>query len=347
MTLRYAIGSNANSTRNALRFIEIDDATGRFHETSSILDSANPIYFALSADGRFLYVPELLQGSGHISVYAHNDGGAFSRIQSLPCAPTAPCHISLAPNGKFLAWAEYSNALTGTFAIEPDGTLRGPIARIHHTGHGPNPKRQESAHCHYAAITPEGDQFLVCDLGIDTIVSYRLDPDGTLTHEPDFDFHGTPGAGPRHLAFHPNGQWVYLVNELASSVRAFQREGHRLTPIGPELSMLPPDSSVETKAAAIRISPDGTQLIASNRGHDSLAIYTICPNSGALSLLAISPLAGCFPRDFVFLPSGRILLVAHKMSHEFASYAYDPATGALSLIQRSAKLFRPLAFQQL
>lgn len=342
----YAIGSNSGSVRNGIRLIEIDDETGRFRETGSVPDAEFPIYFARSADRRFLYAAELHDGAGCVAVYRIADG-ALQRLQALPCAKTVPCHISLTPDGRFLLWAEYSNAWAGVFAIEPDGRLRGPTASVHRTGHGPNAARQAAAHCHFAAATPESDGIFVCDLGTDTVAAYRLTPEGGLEAEPEHDLHVAPGAGPRHLAFHPNGRWAYLVNELDSTVQALRREGRALVAAGEPLSMLPPDFSGTTKAAAIRLSPDGSQLIASNRGHDSLAVFRVDADTGALSPLAISPLGGQFPRDFVFLPGGRFLLVAHKLDHEFASYAYDPATGAIRLVQRSAKLTLPLAFQQL
>lgn len=346
MNLLYAIGSNSASVKNGLRILEIDDSTGHFRELSSVSDSESPIYFALSSNGTRLYVAERANNTGCVSVYAV-EGASLTRLQTLPCAPTTPCHISLSPDGRFLAWAEYSNAWTGVFRIEPDGLLAGPTSRIHHTGHGPNPVRQESAHCHYAAVAPSGDELFVCDLGIDTIVAYTLSPSGELTHEPEHDLHVAPGSGPRHLVFHPNGRWVYLVNELASTVLPLRLENRALIPQSEPLSMLPASGfDAPTKAAAIRISPDGTRLVASNRGHDSLAFFTLDPATGALTPESIQPLGGSFPRDFVFLPNGKFLLVAHKTSHEFASYALDPS-GAIRLVQRSPKLTLPLAFQHL
>ena len=344
MKLHYAIGTNSGTVRNGLRLIEINDETGRFHETGSIPDAQSPIYLARSADGRRLYVAELHDGTGCVAVYEVSPDG-LRRLQALPCAPTVPCHISLSPDGRFLLWAEYSNAWTGAFVVEPDGLLRGPTARVHHTGHGPNAARQASAHCHYAAAIPAGDQVRVCDLGTDTVKAYRLTSEGGFEAEPEHDLHVAPGQGPRHLVFHPNGKWAYLVSELASTVLPLRCEGRDLVPIGEPLSMLPPDFTGTTKAAAIRISPDGTQLVASNRGHDSLAVFRIDSDTGALSPLTIQPLRGRFPRDFVFLPNGKFLLVAHKLDHEFASYAYDSATGAIQLVQRSSKLTLPLAFQ--
>lgn len=362
MNLLYAVGSNSGSVRNGLRIVEIDEASGRFRETGSVPDAAFPIYLARSADRPLLYAAELLpDGQGGVSTYAVEPcvpGSAsrvsLRRVQSLPCAPTVPCHLSLSPDGRFLVWAEYRNAWTGVFAVGGDGLLRGPVAKCHHEGRGPHPVRQEAAHCHFAAVTRGNDEMFVCDLGTDTVAAYRLSPDGALAREPEHDLHVAPGSGPRHLAFHPNGRWVYLVNELASTVLPLRLEGRALVPLSAPLPMLPPGwgvdggpGTVPTKAAAIRVSPDGTRLVASNRGHDSLAVFAIDPATGLLSPLSLQPLAGRFPRDFVFLPDGRHLLVAHKLCHEFATYAFDAATGALRLVQRSAKLTQPLAFERL
>ena len=342
MKLLYAVGSNSGSVRNGLRVIEIDDETGRFREVSRVADSAFPIYFDRSADGRFLYAAELHDGKGCVSVFQVS-GVELTRLQVVPCAETVPCHLSLSPDGRFLVWAEYRNAWTGVCAVDAaTGLLSAPLDRHHHTGKGPNEVRQESAHCHFAKV--EDGVVHVCDLGIDTVVAYRLADDGKMVPAPELDLHVAPGSGPRHLAFHPNGKWAYLVNELVSTVLPLRLEGPSLVPMSGQLSMLPPDFRDATKAAAIRISPDGTQLVASNRGHDSLAVFDIDPKDGSLSLRSIQRLGGSFPRDFIFLPNGKFLLVAHKMSHEFATYAYDAATGSLRLVQRSAKLTQPLAF---
>ena len=348
------VGSNTGPEKKGLRVIEVDGDTGTFRETGCVEDAEFPIYLALSRDGQYLYVAEkgdpTAPGAdgrtGAIAVYrTRPDGATPERLRRLPCAITVPCHISLSPDGRTLFWAEYRNAWTGTFATDPaDGSLRGPLCSFHHEGRGPNAKRQEAAHCHFAMATPEGDEVFVCDLGSDLVAAYGLRPDGTLQREPENDFHAEPGAGPRHLAFHPNGRWVYLVTELTSTVVPLRREGRRLVQTAPALSMLPADFTGETKAAAIRISADGTQLVASNRGHDSLAFFAIDPATGVPAPLAIRKLEGSFPRDFVFLPGGRVLLVAHKLSNEFATYAYDPADASIRLVQRSAPMNQPLCF---
>lgn len=348
------VGSNTGPERKGLRVIEVDGETGAFRETGCVEDAEFPIYLALSRDGRHLYAAEKCDPAepgadgrtGAVAVYRTHPGGAApERLRRIPCAQTVPCHISLAPDGRTLFWAEYRNAWTGTFATDPsDGTLRGPLCAFHHEGHGPNAVRQEAAHCHFAMATPEGDEVFVCDLGSDLVAAYGLRQDGTLQREPDNDFRSEPGAGPRHLVFHPNGRWAYLVTELSSTVVPLRREGRRLVQAAPALPMLPAGFSGASKAAAIRLSPDGTQLAASNRGHDSLAFYTIDGETGIPAPLAIRPLAGSFPRDFVFLPEGRVLLVAHKLSNEFATYAYEPSDASIRLVQRSAPMNQPLCF---
>ena len=346
MKLLYAIGTNSGSVRNGLRLVSIDDETGRFHEIASVPDAECPIYFARSADRRHLYAAERRDGQGCVSVY-RIEGTDLRRVQCLPCAPTAPCHIALSPDGRFLAWAEYLNARAGVFAVQPDGTLRGPTGEVRHEGHGPNAARQASAHCHQALFSPEGDGIFVCDLGTDSVVSYRVAPDGSLATPAASVFRAPPGSGLRHLLHHPSRLWTYLVSELASTVTLLRRDGLVLTPAADPLPMLPEGFDGATKAAAIRLSPDGSLLAASNRGHDSLAFFRVAADTGLLSPLSIAPLAGRFPRDFVFLPNGRFLLVAHKLDHEFASYALDADAGTIRLVQRSTPLTLPLAFERI
>ncbi len=348
------VGSNSAPAADGLRLVDVNPATAEFHEVASAPAAVDPIYFAPSpVHPGIWYVAQRSSAPdgavpGAVAVYRVDPSApALTLLQEIPCAPTVPCHVSASPDGSLVAFAEYRNAHAGVFRVRADGLLDAAPSVVHHTGHGPNPVRQEAAHCHYAAILPGNRLMYVCDLGIDKIVAYALDPvTGSMTAAPDFDVTVPAGLGPRHLAFHPSLPYAYLVCELGSSVIPYSvGPDGRLTDLSAPLSMLPPDFSGETKAAAVKISPDGTLLVASNRGHDSLASFRIDPATGTLAPLAIAPLQGRFPRDFEFFPGGKFLLAAHKLSDEYATYAVDSETGALALVQRSAKIQRPLCFR--
>ncbi len=310
----------------------------------------NPIYFALNKAKDRLYVTQGAEigaprgSNGAIAVYAVAADKSLTLLDKRAYPFSVPCHLSLNHAGDALVFAEYSGAHPGVIGLRPDGTFEpgnGVIA--HHEGHGPNAARQESAHAHCAILTPDDAILMICDLGIDTVVAYDFASwRGGLRRRPESDIHTAPGAGPRHLIFDASGRFAYLVNELASTVQSFAFDGVRFTALQ-TLSMLPPGFNGETKAAAIRLSPDGRWLLASNRGHDSIAAFAVGADGRLSETPVISPLTGRFPRDFAFVPGTDFVLCCHKLSDELALYRFDSATGSLARLPATLAMERPLA----
>ena len=310
----------------------------------------NPIYFALNKAKDRLYVAQGAEigaprfTNGSIAVYAVAADKSLALLDKRAYPFSVPCHISLSHAGDALVFAEYSGAHPGVIGLRPDGTFEpGNGVVAHHEGHGPNAARQESAHAHCAVLSPDDSILFICDLGIDTVVAYDFASwrDG-LRRRPESEIHTAPGAGPRHLIFDASGRFAYLVNELASTVQSFAFDGVRFTPLQ-TLSMLPPDFDGETKAAAIRLSTDGRWLLASNRGHDSVAAFAVGADGRLSETPVISPLTGHFPRDFAFVPGTEFVLCCHKLSDELALYRFDSATGKLSRLPATLAMERPLA----
>ncbi len=351
MKRTFFAGSNCGDALRGLRVVSFDSDTHGFTEIASIDDSRDPIFFEQSADGNFLYVAENVSETapdaarpGGVSVYLVARDNSLARIASYALAPTVPCHLSLSPDGRYLAWAEYRNANVGVMAIGDDGLLA-PLDSAHHEGHGPNPVRQEAAHCHFAAFTPDMSRLLVCDLGLDRIFSYELS-ENRLVHRADEDYVSAPGSGPRHIAFLPGTDFAFLVTELSSEVVSLRlRRGAAPEEIC-RRTMLPEGGcDVVTKAAAIHLSPARGWLLASNRGHDSIAAFRVDAKTGMLESGPISKLTGRFPRDFAFTPDGAFVIVGHKLSNEIASYRFDSRTGALERTEGTlGGMEKPLRF---
>ena len=348
------VGSYSAEPLHGLRVFQMDEQTGALTALSCVEDAADPIYLALSPDKRFLYVAENVTKTapdpkkpGGISVYAVQADASLTRLASWALAPTVPCHISLSPDGTKLAWAEYRTAHAGVLTVDTATGMLTPLASVHHTGaHGPNAVRQEAPHAHFASFTPDGTTLLVCDLGMDRVFAYGIDEDCRVLRHivPSRDFVAPPGSGPRHLAFLPGTDIVYLVCELDSSIHTLKCSPDRAPEMLDSHSLLPPDFTGQTKAAAIRVSPDRRWVLASNRGHDSIAAFRIDPATGCLTPGPISKLDGPFPRDFVFSPDGRFVVATHKLADEFAVYAFDAETGALTLTPHRVTGFpKPLA----
>ena len=308
----------------------------------------NPIYFAMDKGRHLLYVAQGAvlgkdrTANGALAVYSIDGDMGLHRLDLLVVGGSVPCHVSLAPDCSRLFHTDYRNAIVGAVALKADGTF-GKAVSVRHEGHGPNPVRQEAAHAHCAISSPDGAMLFVCDLGLDTVFAYGLgSAEDGLVHLPDCDFHTEPGAGPRHLVFAPSGRNAYLVNELASTVQSLAFDGRRFAPMQ-TLPMLPEGFDGDSKAAAIRMSPDGRWVLASNRGHDSIASFAIAADGSISGPAAISRLTGRFPRDFAFVPDTDIVLCCHKLSDELATYRFAPADGSLSRLHDTIRFERPLA----
>lgn len=344
------IGSYTTPEAAGIRRAVIDTCEGTILPLPVVPGVGNPIYFAENKAKDRLYVaqgesPDAGRASGGtLAVYAVGADFGLKLLDSRRFDFSVPCHISLNPAGTKLLFAEYSLAHAGVLDLNADGTFApGNGVVVHHEGRGPNAKRQESAHCHCAVASPDGATLFVCDLGTDTVNAYDLASPG-LAPRPGLDFHALPGYGPRHLIFNAAGDRAYLVYELASAVQSFAFADGALKPLQEPLSMLPPGCACETKAAAIRLSPSGRWLLASNRGHDSVAAFRVADDGTLADAPAISKLTGSFPRDFDFVGGTDCVILGHKMSDNVGLYRFDEATGTLARLDATLEMPRPLAF---
>lgn len=353
MLTQIFIGSYTTPQYAMIRRVEIDTAAGTIHELDPVENVGNPIYFAMDKAHSRLYVAQTTEAganratAGALAVYAITSAG-LRRIDIKQFPFSVPCHISLDGTGRNLLFAEYTGAHAGAIALNSDGTF-GATAIVHHEGSGPNAKRQESAHCHCAIATPDNRTLFICDLGTDIVNAYdlsRFTASRELLPLPESDFHAAPGFGPRHMIFSPDGKHAYIIYELGNAVQAFDYHGAALVPIQHPISTLPIGFDGETKCAAIRISPCGKWLLASNRGHDSIAAFPIKSDGTLDDTPTISPLGGHFPRDFIFAAPDCII-AGLKLSDTVALFKFNSDTGEIAKFGETLSMPRPLAFIQL
>ena len=341
------VGSYTDEQGCSLRVMEADTETGAFRLIRAIPRTFAHTYLCLNRVRTRLYAcgddpANPAKGkNGALIAYAV-EGDRLVQTGVAPLGPfTPPCHLSLSPDEKTLVWAEYTGAFCGATELDADGNLTQKTVLRQNTGDGPNKPRQDKAHAHCAVVSPDGRYLCVVDLGIDQVKVFDFaGRAGGLRECADRTIHTEPGLGPRHFIFHPNGHFAFLVYELGNVVSSFRYDGDRFTLLQ-TVSMLPGQFTGDTKAAAIKISADGKRLFASNRGHDSIAVYDIDTEAGSLTLLTIDKLVGKFPRDFTFMPGEAFAVVGHKMSHELMSYRYDRATGALEPLHNAFAMHRP------
>lgn len=358
--LRLFVGTYTDRAPGASKGIwlaRFDDSTGKLSTPEPAAELANPSWVTLSRDGRFLYAVSEVGApdargvpSGLVVAYAIDGSGKLTELNRVSSRGADPCHLAVSRSGRSVAVANYTGGSTTWFRVGADGRL-GAATTDQHTGKGPNAQRQERAHAHSVDFAGDDRHLLSCDLGNDRVYVYRHDPGSgaVVAHRPPF-VGLEPGSGPRHLALHPSGRYAYVLAELASAVATFAWSASEGTLIQRQrVSTLPMGTTTENTTAEIVVHPTGRFVYASNRGHDSIAVFSVDARNGQLTLLANTPTAGRTPRNFAVDPSGRWLLAANQRSDSIVTFAIDPANGTLAPVGAAVSVPRPvcIAFQGL
>ncbi len=287
---------------------------------------ASTNYHNLHPNGQYLYAV------GNDLVYAYRllDRGKLQLINQQPSMHRGPCYVSIDHTGRWAMIANYSGGSVVVYPLGHDGALGDAVGAVMHQGSSVNEQRQKEPHPHLITTCPENKYVLVPDLGTDRIVVYRLDHDSGLLIDHS---HGvaTPGSGPRHLEFHPHLPFVYVANELLSTVSVYRWQEGKMTPLA-TYAMLPDDFSGTNSAADIHITSDGRYLYASNRGHNSLAGYSI-DSDGLLSPIGWFPTGGELPRNFYITPDDQFVFVANHRSDNIVQFRLDLMSGKLMAVR--------------
>ena len=336
----FYIGTYADAEAAGIYLYQMDNATGALDYRDSFKAGANPSFLTLSPDNKYLYaVNELAdfqgQPGGAVSAFAIDaSSGKLTFLNQQPSHGGAPCHLTTDRQGRFLFVANYLSGTLAVYPIETDGRLAAASHIVQHSGKGVNAERQEGPHAHFVGFTPDNRFVLSCDLGIDQVLGYRFDSaNGKLLSHSAAEL--APGAGPRHLAFHPAGQFAYVINELDSTLTAFEyaAETGTLTRLQ-TLSTLPEGYTGFNSCAEVAVHPTGRYVYGSNRGHDSLVIYAVNEATGKLTLMSHEPTRGKNPRHFAIDPGGLFLLAANQDSDDVIVFQIDTRTGQLSYLQQ-------------
>ena len=267
--------------------------------------------------------------------------GALHPINQVTSAGAGPCYVSLDATGETAFVANYVGSTIATYRVHPDGSLSEPVERIDYKNpkfgkRGPVTARQDVPHPHSVHLSPDNRFLLVNDLGSDAITVFAIEPEGRLG-SPALFTNDPPGCGPRHIAFHPNGRWVYSINEIDSTIDHFlwTTTSSRTDPqgllvnTGFHVKTIAADfPAAKNTAAEVQISPDGNFLYASNRGEDSLVVFSISAD-GKLTFIERVPCGGKTPRHFTLDPSGRWILCGNQDSATVTVFRRDGGTGRI------------------
>ncbi len=340
------IGTYTESTASkgiyAYRF---DPSTGALSLLETTAQTPNPSFLASDRAGRFLYAVNEV-GAGTVTGFAIDRAtGKLTMLNTVSTKGDGPCHLMVDNTGKMLVAANYGSGSVAAFPIAADGKLGEASSFDQHTGKGPNAERQEGPHAHCSVISPNNRFAFVADLGLDKIFSYRIDPaSGKMTPNNPPTTSVAAGAGPRHFAIHPNHRWAYAINEMANTITAFRYDDKlgALTEIQ-NLGTLPGDFHGENTTAEIVVHPSGKFLYGSNRGHDSIAVFSINPSCGKLTLVQDVPTQGKSPRNFAIDPSGKYLLAANQLTGNIVQFRIDTKSGKLTPTGATLNIPAPVA----
>jgi 6-phosphogluconolactonase len=332
------VGTYTEKESKGIYAYRFDAVSSKLTPFGVAAETTNPSFLAIDPSRRFLYAVNEVQNykgasGGAVSAFAIDpQTSKLSLLDQVPSRGADPCYIAFDKRGKYALVANYTGGSVAVFPVQPDGRIGEPSAFVQHRGSSVNKARQESAHAHWIETTPDNRFAIAVDLGLDKLLVYHFDASkGSLTPNDPPYASLDPGAGPRHLAFRPDGKFAYVVNELQSSITAFGFDPSRgaFEKLRTVLT-LPKGFSGNNDAAEIRVHPNGKFLYASNRGHDSIAVYSIDSHSGALTLVDHFPTQGKTPRNFEIDPNGKLLFVANQGTDNIVIFRIDPDSGRLT-----------------
>lgn len=330
------IGTYTGSGSKGIYVYQFDAATGKASWISNTDSTVvNPSYLAIAPGDSLLYACTETRtvNAGGISAFRFNrENGTLTFINKQSSGGDNPAYVAVHQSGKWVTAGNYSGGSLAAFPVSSDGGLQPYSQLIQHTGKSINNTRQEMAHVHATVFSPKGDYLFTPDLGMDRVMIYRFNSSLSKPLQPAIQQYVAtiPGSGPRHLDFHPNGKWTYLMEEMGGTVVAYNYANGKLAQLQ-QIASHPDTVSGEFGSADIHVSPDGKFLYASNRGKENnIAIFKIDKRTGKLSPVGYQSTIGIKPRNFYIDPTGNYLLAANQQTGNIVIFKRDKQTGLLT-----------------
>lgn len=312
----------------------------------------SPSYLTLSHNGNFVYAVNETNGDnpGKVSAFSFNkNNGKLKFLNSELSGGDDPCYVAISNNDKWIAVANYSSGNLTVFSLNSNGSLKPYSQLMQDSGSSINKERQAKPHVHESVFSPDNAYLFTPDLGLDKVMIYKfnsLQKKPLQIASPAF-VNTVPGSGPRHITFHPNKKFAYLIHEMSGTVTAYSYSNGKLQTLQ-EIATHPDGFKGEIGSAEVLVSPDGKFLYASNRGDENtLTIFSISPSTGKLKLVGYQPVLGKAPRNFIIDPTGNYLLVANQNTNNIVIFKRDKKTGLLKEIQKQIKLPKPVCLQMM
>jgi 6-phosphogluconolactonase len=343
-------GTFTGAKSKGIYISRFDSTTGSLTSPQLAAEIENPTFLAVAPGEHFLYaVSEVKKigdkNTGAVNAYAMDAAtGKLTLLDQQLSGGSGPCHISVDATDKCLLVANYLAGSIAALPIHADGSLGEATTTIQHFGSSVNTNRQAVPHAHSIYPAPDNRFVLNCDLGLDKVFAYRLDADAAKLSAGDPPFTTVaPGSGPRHLVFSADGKFVYVINEMGSTIMVFNYDAANAAMTQVQtISTLPKDFSAVSTCAEIALHPSGKFLYASNRGHDSITLFSVDQNTGKLTFVEHQSTLGHKPRHFTVDPSGRWLIAENQDSDSVVVFAIDADTGKLKPTGQTLSLGSPV-----
>lgn len=344
------VGTYTSGKSKGIYVFRFNSQNGEVQWVSSTDSATNPSFLSLSPDGTKLYAVNETGGEqpGYVSAYDFDQAtGQLYFINAQPSGGDHPCFVTVDKTGKWVVVGNYTGGNLSALPVNKEGGLEHYAQLIQHTGSSVNKSRQDKPHVHATFFSPDGKYILAPDLGTDKVMLYQFNP---LLKKPlkpaAMPFAASaPGSGPRHLDFHPNQRFVYVLEELTGTIKAYRYNNGFITGIQ-NIATHPADYKGQPGSADIHVSPDGKFLYASNRGDENnLAIFSIDQITGKLTAKGYQPIPGAGPRNFIIAPNGNFILVANQKTNNIVIYRVNKETGLLQQMLRQVEVPSPVCLK--
>jgi 6-phosphogluconolactonase len=340
------VGTYTNGESRGIYRFSLDPENGNIEDVKLAAEVDNPTYLTVDEVNRHVYsVIKVGENGGAAAFDLVESTGDLKLINYRASKGKPPCYVSLGDKDEYLFVGNYHKGTVEVLPIGSDGGVDAVSSIVTHQGSGPDKERQEKAHVHYASLTPDKRHLCVVDLGMDKLAVYNLD-DGFLSEAKELSLLLKPGCGPRHMDFHPSGRFAYVVTELSGEIIAleYSKLNYSFKEIQ-YISTVPKDYKRENSGGAIHISPDGKFLYSSNRGHDSIAVFSIDEFSGRLEAISHTSTRGMHPRDFAIDPTGSFIAAANQNSNNIVVLKIDKTSGRLTPSGNQASIPNPVCIK--
>lgn len=336
----FGTNTNAKNGSKGIYVARFNSASGELTQPQLAAEAGNPGFLAIHPSQKYLYASSDVataegKKAGGIRAFSIDKvTGKLAAINEAATAGQGPCHVSLDKTGKMAVISNYGSGSVGSFAVREDGSVSPEVSFIQHVGSSVDPKRQAGPHAHSVNFSPDNRFALACDLGLDQVLVYQADPVAATLVASKPAFAKTPaGGGPRHLAFHPSGKYVFVNNEMGmtETVFAYDAATGGMTEVQTVSTLPEADRGKPGYSTAETLAhPNGKVVYVSNRTHDTVAVFACDPATGKLELIQNVPVEGEIPRNICLDPSGKWLIAAHQNSGTAAVFKVDPDSGKLT-----------------